>query len=124
MQLKTNKNEINLYKTGLITFCCYAISACSFGNVSYISREEVKSVSFAQEKPRYLEKKPMSFGALRFTKKDAKPGEMGQVFLLQRKKSVYMAETKILDTGKKRYFLSLGVDTRSKAPAATFRMEF
>lgn len=92
--------------------------------MSYISRQEIKDLAFAQEKPRYLEKKPLSLGAIRLVRKDAKPGEMGQVFLLQRKKSVYMAETKILDTGKKRYFFSLGVDSRSKMPAVGFRMEF
>lgn len=93
-------------------------------DISYISRNEVKSASFAQEKPRYIEKKPLSLGALRLSSKNAKEGDMGQIFMLQRKKSVYMAETKIIDTGKKRYFFSLGVDYKSKTPAMGFRMEF
>lgn len=93
-------------------------------NVSYISREEIKSSSFAQEKPFYIEKRPLSLGALRLTSKDAKEGEMGQLLVLQRKKSVYMAETKVMDTGKKRCFFSLGIDYKSKTPAMGFRMEF
>jgi hypothetical protein len=105
-------------------FGCFVLNACSSIDVSYISRDEMKSSAFAQEKPRYVEKKPLSLGALRLTNKNAKEGDMGQLLILQRKKSVYMAETKIMDTGKKRYFFSLGIDYKSKTPALGFKMEF
>lgn len=124
MLLHNAIRELNLYKINMLFLACFATSACNTVDVSYISREEIKSVSFAQEKPQYFEKKPMSLGALRFTSKDAKEGDPGQIFLLQRKKNVYMFETKVKDDGKKRYFFSAGIDYKEKTPAVGFRVEF
>ena len=126
MQPNLTKKKSRIYKASFVASLCFIISACASPmKVSYVSREEIKTNAFfTSEQPRYIEKKPMSLGALRITRKDAAEGEMGQVFMLQRKKSVYMAETKIMDTGKKRYFLSFGIDYKSRTPAAGFRMEF
>ena len=118
------KNGTKLYKAGLLALICFSINGCSSMDISYISRDEIKKVSFAQVMPKYIEKKPMSLGAIRLINKDAKEGEMGQILLLQKKKGVYMVETMVKDTGKKRYFFSLGVDYRKKTPAIGFRMEF
>lgn len=123
MLLHNAKKRNNFYKAGLLVLASVVIGACGT-DISYVSREEIKSNAFAEIKPRYLEKKPMSLGAIRLTSKDAKEGELGRVFLLQRSKGVYMAETMVKDTGTKRYFMSLGIDSRSKAPAFHFRMEF
>ena len=107
---------------------CLCVGACSGApDVTYISREKMKSVDFAQEMSNYSGrtiKKPLSLGAIRITRPDAKEGELGQLFLLQRKKSTYMAETMVKNTGKQRYFLSIGIDIPTQRPAFGFRMEF
>ena len=124
MQLYNIKKSGVLSRVAVMALICSSVSACNSMDVSYISRDIVKGSAFAQEKPNYTEKKPMSLGALRLTNKDANEGEAGKLLLLQRKKSVYMAETMVKGEGKKRYFFSVGVDYKSKAPAIGFRMEF
>lgn len=126
MLLHMNQNRTKLYRISLLLLVCFAINACSTVDIKYINRETVKSISFAENKPFYREgeSKPTSLGALRFTNKDAREGDSGKVYLLQRKRGVYMTETKIGDTGKKRYFLSVGVNPSTGKPAIGFRMEF
>jgi hypothetical protein len=126
MLLNMNHNVTKIYTASLLALVCFAISACSTVDIKYISREKVKSASFAPNMPHYNagDSKPMQLGALRFTRKDAPDGDAGKVFILQRKRGVYMTETKVYDSGKKRCFFSIGVNPSNGNPAIGFRMEF
>ncbi len=123
LQQKTQKriSQINLR---LIIVVSLAFSGCTGTDISYISRSDLKNPSFNSERPGYIGKKPLEFGAIRFVDKDAPEGSMGRVFILKRKNGAYMAETKMKGDGKKRYFFSIGINSRSKMPAVGFRMEF
>ncbi len=105
---------------------CFAINACSTVDIKYINRETVKGAAFMEEKPFYHrgDARPTQLGALHLTPKYALKDSPGQLFILQRKRGIYMTETKIGGTGKKRYFLSIGVNPVRMEPAIGFRMEF
>lgn len=128
MLLTLYQNRTKLCRVSLLALVCFVIIGCSPVNLKYIDRETIKSrpVAFSAEMPRYHkgDSKPMSLGALRITSKDAPEGDPGRVLLLQRKHGVYMTETKIRDTGKKRYFMSVGINPKNGNPAVGFRMEF
>ena len=101
-----------------------ALNGCSSMNISYVPRDELKKASFTTERPRYIGKAPLELGALRLRTKDASTEDQGDIFILKRKSGVYMAETKVMDTGKKRIFFSVGIDYRNKTPAVGLKMEF
>ncbi len=126
MLLRINTNGTILCKSVMLITFVFAINGCSSVDISYISRDVMKSSAFAGEKPRYAvgDSKPMQLGALRMTNTDAKEGEAGRILILQRKKGVYMAETKLDIDSKRRYFFSIGINPRNKTPAIGFRMEF
>ena len=119
-------NGIKLLKLSMLMLLCYVVSACGMYNVQYIDRDSIKSVAFAGHKPHYKsgESKPTRLGALHFSKKDAAKDAQGRMFLLQRKRGVYMTETKIGESEKRRYFLSIGVNPKTQDPSIGFRMEF
>lgn len=126
MLLHKKNRQSFFFKSAVLVGLVFATSACTSTDVSYITREEIKGNAFTQEKPRYAagDSRPMQLGALRMTNKDAREGDPGRILILQRKQGVYMAETKLNSESKRRYFFSLGIDPRSKAPAMGFRMEF
>lgn len=124
MQVHGIINRVRLGKLLALVSVCFAVSACNTVDLSYISRDEIKQEAFAPEMASYFEKKPMNFGAIRLSSSDAKEGDPGQIFVLQRRKSVYMFETKVRDTGDTRYFFSAGIDYKNKTPAVGFRVEF
>ena len=113
-----------LYKITLLFIISLVMSACNTMNVKYLNREEVKNDAFAGELPRYTESKPLSLGAVNLTNSDAEEDELGQLFILQRSKGIYMVETRIKDDSSKRFFFSAGIAPGFKSPTLGFRIEF
>jgi hypothetical protein len=118
-------------------------------DMNYISRDEIKNDPFYERYESHT-RKPMSFGALRFKHKapaslvpqslvnDSAPAlDAGakkyskaeteaedSLFFLQRHQGVYYGETMVGGEDGKRYYFSLGVSAKDRAPMMGFRMEF
>jgi hypothetical protein len=125
MLLRIVNHSLRLKGINFLALCCItSLTACST-DMSFISRDDLKASSFATERPIiFTEKQPTEYGAIRFASKDAPEGTPGQVFIFKKKNGAYMAETKLMDTGKQRFFFSLGINYRQKTPAVGFKMEF
>jgi hypothetical protein len=120
-----NINTLNLIRilTGL-AICSPLIACNSSTNFSYISRDGLKrDTLYLTNQSTSIEKKPTSYGALKYQTEDMDDNE-GYLFLLQKKKSMYQAETMFKSTKDKKYFFSMGLDYKKKAPTIGFRVEF
>ncbi len=109
-------------KNLLLLSICMAVSACGTSNFNYVSSEDLL------EDPLYLTTKDPSddksnYGALRFNEASAND-EDAQLFILQKEKGAYIAETMLKNKNSKRYFFSVGVDYRKSMPRLGFRIEF
>jgi hypothetical protein len=106
---------------------CSPLIACSstnFSNFKYVSRDSLKNDSlYLTEQSQSTQKKPTSYGALKYQTEEMNDNE-GYLFLLQKKKSLYQAETMFKSTKDKKYYFSFGIDARKKGPAVGFRVEF
>jgi hypothetical protein len=108
----------------LSLFLCSPLIACESSNFSYVSRERLKSDQlYLVTQSESMNKKPTSYGAIKFQTDDMAENE-GRLFLLQKKKSTYQAETMFKSTKDKKYFFSMGLDYKKKAPLMGLRVEF
>jgi hypothetical protein len=129
--MMSNKRIIarNLLNSLAVIAISGLLTACSTSNFSYVSREILPNDPlYLSERPYNpniieTEKKPMSFGALKFQQEGMAANE-GNLFLLQRKKGVYQAETMLVSDKKKKVFFSIGIDYKKQAPVIGFRMQF
>jgi hypothetical protein len=113
---------LKIEKVIISALVCAPIVACGTNNIHYIAREDLDS------DPLYMLNesdmvKPKNYGALKLQKNDMELDE-GNLYILQKKKGIYQAETMIHKANDKRFYFSLGVDYKERTPHIGFRLEF
>jgi hypothetical protein len=117
---------INSRKRNLIRLLgialCMPLMACGTSDVNYISRSGLAI------DPLYITnksemKRPTNYGAIKFQKLDDAQNE-GSLFVIQKKKGVYQAETMFKSEKDKKYYFSVGMNYRNQAPTVGMRIEF
>ncbi|MDB2414786.1 hypothetical protein N9W34_03350 [Rickettsiales bacterium] len=114
------------YILGLL--CVMLASGCS--NVNYLSRGQLQHKLYIDSQSQKAKDK--NYGALQFksnVKASPEASEEddespGRLFILQKRKGVYIGETIFHENKDKKYFFSLGLDYKHKAPTFGFRLEF
>lgn len=106
-----------------ISALCLVLTGCGAGDVSYVSRGELKSDPLYLIGRSDMENQPTNYGAIKFKQDDDMDHE-GRLFLLQKKKGVYQTETLLMTHNDKRYYFSVGVNYKQKSPMVGLRIEF
>jgi len=103
--------------------CFIPLVACvSGGKFNYVASEELGY------DPLYMlnesdMKKPKDYGALKYQQDDMEIDE-GNLYILQKTKGIYQAETMFKQSDNKRYYFSFGLNYKKKMPHVGFRLEF
>lgn len=103
---------------------CLPILACTTSGTKfhYLASEDLNN------DPLYLLNetdmvKPKDYGAVKLQNDDMESNE-GSLYILQKKKGIYQAETMFLSDKSKRYYFSFGMNYKTKTPHIGFRLEF
>ena len=101
---------------------CIPMVACSSGGFKYVAREELGV------DPLYMlnqsdMRKPKNYGAVKFQDSEMETDE-GSLYILQKKKGIYQAETMFRKGKDSKLYFSFGMDYKKKIPHIGVRLEF
>ena len=115
------------------SFTKFFVPVLIFALLQGCGREYTKSFSYIpkeslEDDGLYMIAKPemqktSNYGAIKFKAENANFDE-GSLFVLQKRKEVFQAETMLYKSDNKRYYLNFGVHRREKMPAVGFRVEW
>lgn len=96
--------------------------ACSSSDFVYVNRDDLThDALYIAEKPDMI--RPTNYGALKL-RSEEQEHDKGNLFILQRNKGVYQAETMFLENKDKKFYFSFGMNYREQAPKVGLRVEF
>lgn len=89
---------------------------------SYVPKEQLNyDTMYMVAKPEM--QKTSNYGAIKFQEEDANDDE-GNLFVIQRRKGIYQAETMFYKDDNKRYYFNFGMHRREKTPSLGIRVEW